>query len=282
MDVYRRPDRMEDAIRALSTDAWTVVAGGTDHYPARVGRVAGERVLDITRLDAARGIVDDGGRILIGALTTWSEIRDARLPPAFDALRSAAAQIGGVQIQNSGTLGGNLCNASPAADGIPVLLIVDAAVDLISHRGTRQVPLQRFILGNRRTDRRPDELLVRIVGRRPRRRHASAFMKLGARAYQVISIAMVAALMEVDDSGRIAAAAVAVGACSEVAQRLPGLEMALTGRAVDDPALPRTVQPEHLAVLSPIDDVRGTADYRREAACTLVRRAIALLQGTLA
>jgi CO/xanthine dehydrogenase FAD-binding subunit len=282
VDTYIRPGSIEDAVDHLSDGAWTIVAGCTDHYPARVDRHVDERILDISAIGHARGIITDGNQVTIGALTTWSGLKGAALPPAFDALKVAAGQIGGIQIQNAGTLGGNVCNASPAADGIPPLLIVDAELTLASAGGTRTLPLDRFILGNRHTARCPDELLTRITARTPPGRHASVFLKLGSRAYQVISIAMVAALLAVDDDGRIAEAAIAVGACSEVARRLPDLEAALSGRRIDDDGLVDTLEPAHLAPLSPIDDIRGTGDYRLDAAATLVRRAIVQLQRALA
>ena len=103
------------------------------------------------------------GGLRIGACTTWSAIRDAALPPAFDALRAAAAEVGGGQIQNAGTIGGNLCNASPAADGVPPLLALDAEVELASAAGTRRLPLAAFLRGPRRTDRRPGEMLTAVL-----------------------------------------------------------------------------------------------------------------------
>ena len=283
MGAYLRPADLEAALEALAdatpTGApWVVVAGATDHYPARVGRVPREDVLDVTAIAGLRGIerVDDGpGGWRIGALTTWTDLAEADLPPVFDGLRAAALAIGGLQIQSRATVVGNVCNASPAADGLPNLLALDTLVELSSAAGSRQVPIAGFVTGNRRTVRRPDELVTGLLvpAPLPATRVRSTFEKLGSRAYLVISIAMVAAVMEVGVDGRIARARVAVGACSEVAQRLAGLEADLAGR----PASPETaaiVGPGHLAPLSPIDDVRGTAVYRRDAAVVLVRRAL--------
>lgn len=280
MGAYLRPSAVVEALEALEARApggrpWVVVAGATDHYPARVGRVPDEDVLDVTALGGLRGVeaVDGGWRI--GALTTWSDLAEAAgLPPLFDGLRAAARTIGGLQIQNRGTLAGNLCNASPAADGLPNLLALDAAVELSSARGARRVPVGDFVVGNRRTVRGPDELVTAIVvpAPLPGATARSAFEKLGSRAYLVISIAMVAAVVEVDPEQRIARARLAVGACTEVAVRLPALEAELAGRSVrEGAAAPRA---EHLAHLAPIDDVRGSAAYRREAALVLVRRAL--------
>jgi CO/xanthine dehydrogenase FAD-binding subunit len=278
---YLRPATLPDAIAALAGGGlegrpWTLVAGATDHYPARVGRVVDEDVLDVSAIGGLRGLTaeaDGGWRI--GALTTWSDLAEAdRLPPSFDGLRAAARTIGGLQVQNRATLAGNLCNASPAADGVPNLLALDAAVELVSTRGSRRVPVGEFVVGNRATVRAPDEVVTAIVVPPPLPGTAarSAFEKLGSRAYLVISIAMVATVLEADGAGRIARARVAVGACSEVAQRLGSLEAELAGLPLAEAAA--AVQPEHLAGLSPIDDVRGTAAYRRDAALVLVRRAL--------
>lgn len=277
MGRFLRPHHLDDALGALASGGWTVLAGGTDHYPARVVEQRDEDVLDITGIAALRGIADAGDHWRIGALTTWSELADADLPAAFDGLRAAAREVGGVQIQNRGTIGGNLCNASPAADGVPPLMSLDASVELMSAAGSRRLPLDRFIRANRRTDRRPEELLAAIRVPKPRHAARSAFLKLGARRYLVISIAMVAGVIEID-RGTVAAARIAVGACSAVASRLPALEAALVGRAVDG-GLADLVEPDHLDTLAPIDDVRANKAYRRDAALVLVRRCLSALAG---
>jgi CO/xanthine dehydrogenase FAD-binding subunit len=276
MPEYLRPHRLEEALGALQRP-FTVLAGGTDFYPARVGRSIDEDVLDISAIAELRGIVRGPAGWRLGATTTWGELIAADLPPLFDGLKQAARDVGGRQIQNAGTIAGNLCNASPAADGVPPLLALDAEVEIASRAGVRRVPLATFITGNRRTVLMPGELLVAIHV--PQHAHAarSAFLKFGARRYLVISIVMAAATLEIAD-GRIAGARVAVGACSAVAQRLPALEAALAG-AVLDASLGDRVEATHLAPLAPIDDVRGSAGYRRDAALTVLRR---LLQGLAA
>jgi CO/xanthine dehydrogenase FAD-binding subunit len=283
MGAYLRPVDLDTALGALASGApgdapWVVVAGATDHYPARVGRLPREDVLDVTAIAGLRGIeaIDSGlGGWRIGALTTWTDLAGADLPPLFDGLRAAALAIGGLQIQSRATIVGNVCNASPAADGVPNLLALDAIVELESAAGPRGVRIGEFVTGNRRTLRRRDELVTGILvpAPLPETRVRSAFEKLGSRAYLVISIAMVAAVVELAVDGRISRARVAVGACSEVAQRLTGLETDLAGR----PASTETaaiVGASHFESLSPIDDVRGTAAYRRDAAVVLVRRAL--------
>ena len=275
--AYLRPARLEEALEALATRPLTVLAGGTDHYPARVGRDPEEDILDLTALASLRGISRTQAGWRIGAAASWTEIIEARLPPLFDALKLAAREVGGVQIQNAGTVAGNLCNASPAADGVPALLALDASVELASGRGSRIVPLEDFILGPRKTARGADELVTAVLVPEPRHEARSHFLKLGARKYLVISISMVAIVLETEQ-GTVRAARIAVGACSPVARRLPSLEKALEGRRLDD-KLPELVRPEHVEALQPIDDVRSSADYRRHAATVLVRRGLQSLAG---
>jgi CO/xanthine dehydrogenase FAD-binding subunit len=283
MGAYLRPTDLDAALGALAAGAprgtpWVVVAGATDHYPSRVGRAAVEDVLDVTSIDGLRGIggTVDGWRI--GALTTWTDLVETPLPPLFDGLKAAALAVGGLQIQARGTIAGNVCNASPAADGVPNLLALDAVVELSSRRGRRAVPLGEFITGNRRTTRAADELVTGffVPAALADTTVRSAFEKLGSRAYLVISIAMVGAVAEMAPDGAVARLRVAVGACSEVAQRLPALEASIVGLHAPDAAaaIGDHVRPEHVSALRPIDDVRGTAAYRRDAALELVRRAV--------
>ncbi|HKU98779.1 MAG TPA: FAD binding domain-containing protein [Vineibacter sp.] len=280
MGLYLRPRTIEEAVAALAARGLTVLAGGTDFYPARVGRALDDDVLDVTAIDALRGITATDDHWRIGAATTWRDIVDADLPSLFDGLKLAARDVGGAQIQNAGTIAGNLCNASPAADGVPVLLALDADVVLQSAAASRTVPLADFIRGNRRTALRADEIMTAVRVPRRAMRSVTHFLKLGARRYLVISIAMAAGTIAVDDGGRITAAGIAIGACSEVARRLPALEQALVGERADG-ALADKLSASHLAPLAPVDDVRGSADYRLDAAATLVRRLVSVLAGKI-
>lgn len=272
MGSYLRPTELSEALAALARGARTILAGGTDYYPARVGLPLDDDVLDVTALPDMRRIVDEGECWRMPALATWTDLLETPLPPLFDGLKQAAREIGGVQIQNAGTICGNLCNASPAADGTPNMLALDAEVELSSLGGTRRLPVSEFVMGNRRTARRADEMVSALLLPKPRHEARSTFIKLGGRKYLVISIAMVAVVIETDGSS-IVGARIAVGSCSAAAQRLPELERDLAGRPLDS-GLADLVAPRHLAPLAPIDDVRGTADYRREVALTLVRRAL--------
>jgi CO/xanthine dehydrogenase FAD-binding subunit len=271
---YARPGSVEEALDLLAQGNWRILAGGTDFYPTQGSRPIRDDILDINGLDELAFVRQEQGEVVFGARASWTDILRHDLPPAFDALKLAAREVGSFQIQNTGTLAGNLCNASPAADGVPPLLVLGAEVELASARGRRILPLSDFIIGNRRTARQPDEFVVTLRVPGSNTSGASHFLKLGARSYLVISIAMTATRVALDDGGRIAQAAVAVGACSAVAQRLRRLESVLAGRRPDGEAL-AAVADWAFDELSPIDDVRGSALYRRKAAAELVRRALA-------
>jgi CO/xanthine dehydrogenase FAD-binding subunit len=271
--LYFQPRTLEEAVQTLATHGGQILSGGTDFYPSLGDRAAPSDVVDLSRIAEMQGVRIESDRVRIGGRTTWTEIIRAPLPRCFDALKAAAREVGSVQIQNRGTVAGNLCNASPAADGVPPLLALDAEVELISNGGTRRLPLSEFITGNRKTQRRPDELLAAVIVPRHLDDAPSAFLKLGARRYLVISIAMVAAILKLDQSQKILEARVAVGSCSVAARRLTDLEHDLVGVTVA-PGWTSRVSADHLRPLSPIDDVRATAAYRNDAALTLVRRAL--------
>ena len=273
MDRYFRPRSLSEALDILAEHAPQPLAGGTDLYPALTGAQAwGPRAaadwMDISGLTALRGI----SGLRIGALVTWSEVASAALPPSLRALQQAARQVGGRQVQNRGTVLGNLCNASPAADGVPPLLILDAEVELASAAGHRRLALADFLQGNRRTARRADELAVAL--HLPALPEAtSRFEKLGTRRQLVISIVMAAGLLRISQ-GRVAEARIAIGACSAVAQRLTALEAALLGAPAAD--LAGIIEAAPLETLTPIADIRGTAEYRLGAARTLIGRSLGL------
>lgn len=272
--AYFAPETVSEALAALASPAARVLAGGTDFYAALGDRPVDFDVVDLTRIAALRRIVGtDAGGWRIGATATWADLCRTPLPPAFDGLKAAGRAVGSIQIQNTATLAGNLCNASPAADGVPALLALDAAVEIAGPAGARRVPLDAFVTGPRRTALEPGELVSALLV--PPQPHGArgSFQKLGARRYLVISIAMVSAVIAPAADGTVAGARIAVGACSAVARRLPALEAALAGRPLA--AAAAAVTADHLAPLAPIDDVRGTAHYRTAAALELTRRAVA-------
>ena len=278
MTDYLRPETLPEALDLLNARGLTIIAGGTDHYPARVGVPLDEDLLDVTAIAGLRGIEDRGDDLRIGALTTWTDIINADLPPGFDGLKAAGRTIGGIQIQNTATLVGNICNASPAADGAPNLLALDAGVALASARGERVSLLADFITGNRETTREPDEMVVALIVPKPAPGAESLFLKLGARSYMVISIVMVALVIE-PDGDRVARARIAVGSCAPVSRRLAALEESLVGAKLDGRL---GDQLQDVKALDPIDDIRGSAAYRQDAALTLVRRGLAELGARMA
>lgn len=271
---YHQPTDLAEALDIAADPRMRMVAGGTDLFPSLGDGPAPLHLLDLTRVAGMRGITSgpDGWRI--GAGTRWADLVVADLPRPFAGLQAASREVGSVQIQNAGTIGGNLCTASPAADGVPALLTLDAQVELASLAGIRRMALQDFLMGARKTALLANEILT-AIHIPPLPAVQGAFLKLGARRYLVISIAMVAVLVGVNARGMVITARVAVGSCAPVAQRLIGLEHALQGQMLRD----TLVTPDHLAVLSPIGDVRGSADYRLDAVATLVQRALQVAHG---
>jgi CO/xanthine dehydrogenase FAD-binding subunit len=269
---YAKPTTVDAALALLGEAPWRILAGGTDFYPAQGSKPFRENVLDINGLTALRGIVETDAHWVIGARTSWTDLVHHPLPAAFDALKQAAREVGSVQIQNVASIAGNLCNASPAADGVPALLVLDAEVELRSATIARHLRLEEFVHGNRRTALRPDEMVTAIRVPKHAATGTSAFVKLGARRYLVISIAMTAARLVVEE-GIISGAAVAVGSCSAVAKRLAGVEAALRGLPANH-ALADAVLSAPMDELSPIGDVRGSAEYRLDAAHEIVARAV--------
>lgn len=273
---YFRPHALTEALSVLDGGIVRIAAGCTDLFAATSSRDLPGPVLDVTGVEGLRGITRTDAHIRIGAATTWTDILRADLPASFDGLKKAAREIGSVQIQNVATIAGNICNASPAADSLPPLLTLDASVELTSSSGTRILGLADFVSGARTTSRAPSELVTALLIPHNATAGRSTFLKLGARKYLVISIAMVAARLETVDS-IVAECAVSVGACSAVAVRLAGVEAALAGRHADAHLADRITPDLVGRHLSPIDDVRGDVAYRTAAATELVRRAIAEL-----
>ena len=273
---FEQPASLSQVTDLLAAGGWAVLAGGTDVYPSRVGRAMDGAWIDITRVPGLRGIHQDEQGWTFGATTTWTDVLRADLPPLFDALKQAAREIGGVQIQNTGTLAGNLCNASPAADGTPVWMALDAQVLLQSQEGERRLPVVDFVLANRRTALAANEVVVGIHVPRRSERARSVFLKLGGRRYLVISMTMVAVVIDADDAGTVSSIGASVGSCSARALRLLALEARLVGQPFASLSH-TTINDTDLAPLSPIDDVRATAAYRRDATATLLRRALGAL-----
>ncbi len=232
------------------------------------------RVLDIWALDELRGIDVEGHTVRIGALTTYTELRRSSvITDHIPALGEAAATIGAAQIQNRGTIGGNVVNASPAGDTLPVLMAVDARFVLGSSSGERTVGADQFWIGYRKTARRPDELLVRVeIPIVPERR--VRFRKIGTRRAQAISKVVVAlAWSATKDDAAWTNVRVALGSVAATTVRAPGAERALEG-AMPDVGTADAAAAALTNELAPIDDVRSTAAYRRMVAGRVLHRLI--------
>jgi CO/xanthine dehydrogenase FAD-binding subunit len=270
---YWRPATLSDALQVKARNPVRILAGGTDFYPALRDGPVNFPVLDTSAIPELRHIHKDGSHWSIGANATWMDVQRAALPSAFDGLKQAAREVGSIQIQNRATVVGNICNASPAADGVPPLLTLNAEIEIVSATGRRRQLLADFILGNRKTTLAADEIVSRILVSDEEALGNAAFVKLGARKYLVISIAMVAARVEMR-RGRISKASIAVGACAETAKRLPRLEAHFVDCRLRDVAA-FEIKSADLQPLSPISDVRATAEYRQMAVVTLIRSAVA-------
>ena len=270
MTIYLRPTSLAEAIkmRADHPDA-TIFAGGTD-VMNRVGQetsLAG--MLDLFALDSFVGVSRREHGIQIGAATTFYQIvRDPLVNTHLPILRDAASQIGALQIQNRGTIGGNIGNASPLGDLLPVLLALDAQVSLASTRGERQVPYGEFCTGYRRTVMEPDELIVSVSIPILSDRTFQYWRKVGTRKAQATSKVMLAGVGETT-CNRVTLVRLGIGAVADRPIRLTDVEQLLLSKNLDHSQVEqaRTLT---LRSLNPIDDLRSTADYRRWVAANLV------------
>ena len=251
---------LEQALESLRAEPRTPLAGTTDLYvELNFGTLKSRRFLDIWPLDELRGISLQGDTLVIGALATFTAlIQSAAIRERLPMLAEAARLVGGIQIQNRGTLGGNIANASPAGDSLPVLAAVDATVLLRSLDAERRVPLTEFYTGYRQTVRRPDELIVAIEV--PPVEGVQYFRKVGTRAALAISKLVMAAV-------RGSRPRIAFGSVAPTVIRAWKTEAALA-EGQDIEAAVRILDSE----LAPIDDLRSTAAYRRQVAGNLLRR----------
>ena len=268
-----RPNTLKEACFVLAEFSSQIINGGTCIFPALTDRPVSGPLLDLSCLQELKAIRIAEDSVRIGARTTWSDIATATLPRCFDCLKQAARRLGSLQIQNVATIAGNLCNASAAADGVPPLLALDAEIELTSSKGRRRIRLADFMIGDRKTCRRDDEILTTIIVPRAIDAGLSVLFKLGARRFLSQSIVTVAAIIEPEAGARVRQARIAVGSCSPVAQRLPELERRLIGK-IAEPGLGDLAAAPDLAALSPIDDDRASASYKRDASLILVQRMI--------
>ncbi len=265
---YFQPLDLNEALQFLSQTKLRIAAGCTDILPTTEKNELSGNILDISKINSLKGITTDNNYRKIGALTTWSEIFNHDLPDSYQMLKECSREIGSIQIQNSGTIGGNLCNASPAADSVPCLLNLDAHVELKSLGKKRVLPISKFIIGSRKTGLFDNEILTSILIPRKEEKGISDFVKIGARKYLIISIAMAACKLEILEN-KINSIAISIGSCSEVAKRIISLENILLGKSIDKFDITQS-EFSSMKELSPINDIRSDKNYREHAAKVLI------------
>jgi CO/xanthine dehydrogenase FAD-binding subunit len=258
------PRTFGDALAMLRDEpgVWRPFAGGTDLMVLlEAGKLEHRKFFSVRHLAELRGIEEAGGHVTIGALTTYTEMRRSPLlAREFPLLVRAASETGGVAIQNRGTLGGNIANASPAADSPPALLAYGAEVELISAGGSRWVAYADFHTGYKQTVMRADEMIARVRLPHPRVDARHFYRKVGTRRAQAISKVCFAGLAETD-GGVISEVRIALGSVAPVVLRCRRTEELLRGRRLDAELAGAALE-EIAREIAPIDDVRSTAGYR--------------------
>lgn len=272
------PQTLDEALKILQQNqpGLRIVAGGSDVVvQLRDGVMKAERLLNILPLKELRFIREQDDWLHIGSLTTYSDITSSQLMRAHAwVLVSAAKQIGAVQLQNTATLGGNLGNASPAGDSLPPLYALDAHVVTRSKADRRETPIEQFFLSYRKTALRPDELIEEVYFKPMNSKDRGTYLKLGLREANAISIVDVAVVLRGKDANdSFAEARVALGAVAPMITRARKSEKALEHKPLNEKTL---LEAATLAAedASPIDDIRGSAEYRRRVVVSLVYQAL--------
>ncbi|HSC77209.1 MAG TPA: xanthine dehydrogenase family protein subunit M, partial [Candidatus Acidoferrales bacterium] len=266
------PASLAEALALLAREpgTWKPFAGGTDLMVLlEAGKLPHKKFFSVWHLRELKGIEVTREGVVLGALTTYTEVLSHPvLSGEFPLLCQAARETGGVATQNRGTLGGNIANASPAADSSPALMVYDAELELISARGSRRVPYHGFHSGYKKMDLRPDELIRNIRLPRAERPRVQYYRKVGTRRAQAISKVVFAGVAEVD-SGVIRDVRIALGSVAPTVLRCIQTEAALRGKAIGVETLARA-QAALAAEISPIDDLRSTQRYRRQISLRLL------------
>ena len=266
------PPSLGETLDVLSQDngAWKPFAGGTDLMVLlEAGKLPHKNYVNIWNLKELRGIEVTESHVTLGALTTYTEVQaHPILQKEFPMLCQAAKETGGIAIQNRGTLGGNVVNASPAADSPPALLAYDAALELVSKAGVRRISYAKFHLAYKRMDIRPDELLRAI--RLPRNANGIShyYRKVGTRKAQAISKVCFAAIGQTQN-GQIANVRIALGSVAPIPLRCAKTEAALGGQ-INNPVTVSKAKTLLAAEISPISDIRSTRDYRLQVSLNLL------------
>ena len=266
------PASLDDALALLDSEpgVWKPFAGGTDLMVLlEAGKLPHRNYVNIWPLGELRGIEIDNEHITLGALTTYTDVQaNAVLQREFPMLCQAASETGGLAIQNRGTLGGNIINASPAADSPPALLAYDAEIELVSRNGSRWIAYDGFHTGYKQMNMRDDELLSRIRLPRTTSELKHYYRKVGTRKAQAISKVCLTAVAEVED-GRIATMRIALGSVAPIVLRCKQTEDAVRAKELNDETIARARE-TLMREITPIDDVRSTAGYRLRVAANLL------------
>ena len=272
------PKRLEEVLRVLATgEGWQPFAGGTDLMVLlEAGKLVQKKFVNVWQLRELREIRGTAGQITIGALTTYTDVqRNATLQREYPLLCRAASETGSIATQNRGTLGGNIANASPAADSPPALLVYDAELEIISARGMRRVAYRDFHSGYKKMDLRPDELIASIRLSRSFDGWQQYYRKVGTRRAQAISKTCFAGAARIMD-GKLTDVHIAMGSVAPVPLRCVKTEAILRGQTLDA-GLIRRAQEELGREISPIDDFRSTAKYRRRVSQNLLAEFLSTL-----
>lgn len=275
---FYSPRTLEEVCQALADGSGRLIAGGTDVVPQmRDGRFQAERLIDLSRQSALRFVEGRNGKITIGALTTYAHmIRSSLLQFEAPALIQASSVIGSIQTRHRGTLGGNIGNASPAGDTLPPLLVSNAEVTLMSVDGERTLNIADLLQGPGQTAIRPDEVIHHVSFERLPPKAGSIFLRLGNRRGMAVSVASVAVMLQAGPGKVVDKVRIALGAVAPTAIRCPQAEEVLKRQPLTDW---RVEEAARIAAgeCAPIDDVRGSARYRRHAVAHLVARALSSL-----
>lgn len=269
---YLRPRTISDALTLFARGGMQIVCGGTDVFARSIESTC-SGFIDISAIESLSGIEEVDGWIHVGAATTWANVQHA-LPNLPSVLKRAAELIGPPQVQYHGTVGGNVCNAAAAADGVPALLCLGSRVQLRSVRGTREVELHAFLKSTRQTIIATDELLTVIKFPRLLVNQGSAFYKVGNRRAVITAVVSAAVKLGWDDKAEVCEAAVVIGAASAVPMRVPSIEQYLLGQKVNELKSFQVPMPE----LYPISDIRASDTYRIAMANVAVSRACASIE----
>ena len=275
---YLAPTTVEEATKLLSeTPGAKVFAGATDVIPQiRAGRPEPEALVDLKKIDRLTSVTStDTGWTIGAAVPTARLTEDEALATALPGLVEAAGLIGSDQIQSRCSLGGNLCNGSPAADSVPAMIVNDVRAVVASNGSTRTIPVADVVTGPGQLSLAESEFVVEFEVDKPPANTGDAYFRLIPRTEMDIAVVGAGARITLDDDGNCASATIALGAVAPTAVRVTAAEEALTGQPIDDDTL-AAVAAAASDACNPIDDKRGTIAYRRQVAGVLAKRAVKL------